>query len=68
MNDNKRDWSCPHGSRWIWWPGLEGEGEWKAVVIPTGTDAHGGPYRICDCFPPGSKRQGGGRAVGPELS
>jgi len=26
------DVSCRHGSRWIWWDGMDGKGEWKDVV------------------------------------
>lgn len=36
------DVSCRHGSRWIWWPGVDGEGEWKQVVWRSD----------CDCSDP----------------
>lgn len=26
------DVSCRHGSRWIWWPGPDGNGKWEKVV------------------------------------
>lgn len=28
----KTDISCIHGSRWIWWSGVDGKGEWMNVV------------------------------------
>ena len=26
------DISCHHGSRWIWWLGMSGKGEWMNVI------------------------------------
>jgi hypothetical protein len=36
------DVSCVHGSRWIWWAGLDGEGAWNQVVLAC----------TCDCADP----------------
>jgi len=30
------DVSCEHGSRWMWWPGPDGKGEWMNVVSALG--------------------------------
>ena len=60
----KRDWSCPHGSRWIWWPGMDGKGEWMGVAITMRTGRNG-PVRVCKCLPPNSKEQEGLTARGP---
>lgn len=29
----KKNVSCSHGSRWMWWPGETGKGEWMNVVL-----------------------------------
>ena len=36
------DVSCEHGSRWIWWLGLDEQGKWENVVWNC----------ICDCGEP----------------
>jgi len=41
------DVSCPHGSRWIWWPGLDGKGEWMNVIRSSD----------CDCGEPPRPKQ-----------
>lgn len=32
------DVSCDHGSRWMWWPGLSGKGEWNQVIYAPGCE------------------------------
>jgi len=32
------DVSCDHGSRWKWWPGESGKGEWMQVVFAPGCE------------------------------
>lgn len=41
----KKDYSCPHGCRWIWWPGFpkKPNGEYMQVV---------GILPPCGCKPP----------------
>ena len=34
----KNDISCGHGSRWIWWPGSTGKGEWRQVIMASNCD------------------------------
>lgn len=37
------DVSCAHGSRWIWWAGLDGKGAWNQVVLAPECDCAGPP-------------------------
>ena len=34
----KTDVSCRHGSRWVWWPGLNNKGKWECVVWASNCD------------------------------
>lgn len=43
------DWSCPHGGRWIGWPG-----GWMQVVVPMRLVGES-VEAICDCRPPGNR-------------
>jgi len=38
------DVSCEHGSRWMWWPGPDGKGEWMNVIRASDCDSR--PYRL----------------------
>lgn len=34
----RTDVSCEHGSRWIWWDGIDGKGAWQNVVLGASCD------------------------------
>lgn len=53
------DWSCPHGGRWIGWPG-----GWMQVAAPMTLNTEGYPEALCHCEPP---YPGPKQAVAPRL-